>query len=281
MKFKKLIIVLVGIAIFAALTYYNAFYVNPYQLKVREEYINNTKLDESFDGFTIVYFSDLHYGVIDDNFLNETVDKINMFDPDLILFGGDLVDHYSNNPLNDEKRATLTAALKSLEAKYGKFAVLGNHDLDSENTKNAITNILNDADFDVLTNESIDIHNDSSASFNLIGIDSLSLGNPDINAAYQNVDENSFNLAICHTPDIFDDIPSYNDYLLAGHSHGGQVYLSFLTSLYTPFGSKNYYHGKYHHDSSILDVTNGVGMTNKSIRLNADAEIVVYQLMSH
>ena len=38
MKFKKLIIVLVGIAIFAALTYYNAFYVNPYQLKVREEY---------------------------------------------------------------------------------------------------------------------------------------------------------------------------------------------------------------------------------------------------
>ena len=278
MKFKKLIIILVGIAIFAALTYYNAFYVNPYQLKVREEYINNTKLDESFDGFTIVYFSDLHYGVIDDNFLNETVDKINMFDPDLILFGGDLVDHYSNNPLNDEKRATLTAALKSLEAKYGKFAVLGNHDLDSENTKNAITNILNDADFDVLTNESIDIHNDSSASFNLIGIDSLSLGNPDINAAYQNVDENSFNLAICHTPDIFDDIPSYNDYLLAGHSHGGQIRLPIIGPLYTPKNGHKYVKGYYDLNGTSLYVTSGIGVSRYNFRLFNKPEINFYRL---
>lgn len=281
MKFKKILFIITCIVTTIILFIYNAFCVNPYQLKVREEYIVSKKLDKTFDGFTIVFFSDLHYGMIDDDFLDKTISYINEFDPDIVIFGGDLVDHYSNNPLNEIQREYLTNSLKNIKTSSGKFAVLGNHDLDSDNTKNAITNILSDADFEIITNKNFNIYNSDKKYFKLIGIDSLALGSPDINEAFDNVDETSFNLTVCHTPDIFDDLPKTSDYLLAGHSHGGQIYLSLLTSLYTPYGSQKYYHGIHNNDGKSLDITNGVGMTNKKIRFAADAEIVVYQLKSN
>lgn len=242
--------------------------------------IHSSKLDKSFDNFTIVFFSDLHFGMIEDELFYKSLETINDFQPDLILFGGDLVDHYSRAPLNDEDRQKLTDGLTSLNARFGKFAVLGNHDLDSENTKNAITNVLYDAGFEIITNKNINIYNDSNEAFKLIGIDSLSLGSPDVTQAFEGVEETTFNLSLCHTPDIFDEIPNISDYLLAGHSHGGQIYFPFITSLYVPYGSKKYYHGKYHHNNTTLDITNGVGFTNKTIRLNADGEVVVYKLKS-
>lgn len=281
MKLKKIIIISTALLALIGIVYYNAVYINPKQIKVRTEYLKNSKLPSSFNDFTIAYFSDLHYGMVDEIFIVNALSEIENMQPDLILFSGDLVDHYSNNPLNDIQRENITAALKELKAPYGKFAVLGNHDLDSENTKNAITNILTDAGFELITNKNIAIYNDVGDFFKLIGIDSMALGNPDLVSAFEGVDDTSFNLSICHTPDIFDQLPSQNDYLLSGHSHGGQVYLSFLTSFYTPYGSKNYYHGKHHRGDMTLDITNGVGMTAKSIRLNADAEVVIYKLSNN
>ena len=280
MRWKKILITVLLLSGLAMLVAYNALYVNPQQLTIREEKIQDNKLSASFNDTLIVYFSDLHYGQIDDAYLNETVSEIMRLSPDLILFGGDLVDHYSRNPLNDEKRQVLITALASLKAPLGKFAVLGNHDLDSDNTKNAIINILEAADFTILDNQAVKIYNQNGDAFNLVGIDSLALGHPDIDKAFDDVGDELYNLVLCHTPDIFDDLPLSVDYLLAGHSHGGQVYIPFISSFYVPYGCQKYYHGKYDNGNTILDITNGVGTTKEKIRLNADSEIVAYRLHS-
>ena len=278
MRFKKIIISSLLLTVVISLTIFNAYKVNPEQLHIRKEVITSTKLDKSFNDFLMVFFSDLHYGEISDEYLDEVIEKINSLDPEVVLFGGDLVDHYSNKPLNDEEREQLINALAKIEAPLGKFAVLGNHDLDSENTKNAITNILEAADFNIITNKSVAIHNFQGASFNLIGLDSLALGNPDIKEAFSLIDESLYNLVLCHTPDIVDELPNSADYMLSGHSHGGQVYIPIVSSQFVPYGSQKHYHGKYQNaNGTILDITNGIGTTAKKVRLNADSEIVAYK----
>ena len=280
MKHKKIIIaVVVTVVLAMCLAFYNMVFINPKRVTVREEVITSSKLPQSFDDFMVVFFSDLHYTTsITKEELSAIVATINSFDPDVILFGGDLVDHYSRNLLDENEESELTSLLKEMKANYGKYAVLGNHDLDSEIIIENVKRILTNADFSVLRNSAVKVRNGGQGYINIVGIDSLMLGEPDVETAYKDVTNENYTIALCHTPDIFDTIPTAKtDLLLAGHSHGGQIYIPFITNYFLPDGAHNYYRGQYYKDATMLDVTNGVGTTKNDLRLFADAEIVVYK----
>lgn len=283
MKFKKILLILIVFILFISLTYFNAFYINPTTITVREEVIYNDKIKEDLNGLTILFFSDLHYGTsINETNIDKLIQKINSFDADIILFGGDLIDHFSLNPLNEDETNFLVQNLKDINGKYGKFAVYGNHDIDSPIVKDNVYNILKQSDFEVLENESVMVRKGGDSFIHIVGIDSLLLGNPDISSAYSMIKDNSYTIALCHTPDIFNDInDDKTDLMLSGHSHGGQIYFPFVNNLYRPIGTQIYFKGKYNRENTTLDITNGVGTTKKDIRLFADAEIVVYKFKSN
>ena len=80
-------------------------------------------LPNSFDGFKVVQISDIHAGSLDSiEDVKRGVELVNDLSPDLILFTGDLV-----NSDKDEVNPYIDIFSK-LNAKYGKYAVLGNHD---------------------------------------------------------------------------------------------------------------------------------------------------------
>ena len=192
-----------------------------------------------------------------------------------------MIDHPSNNVLGATEIDYLTNQLASLNAPLGKFAVLGNHDLESYDSMILISQILEDANFEIITNENIKIHNQSSSFINLVGIDSMANGQPDINSSYANIAASNFTFSLCHTPDIFDEIPKdLNDILVAGHSHGGQIYIPLFGTFYTPYGAQKYIKGIHTIDGAVLDITNGVGTTKQDVRLFAPAEVVYYTLKS-
>ena len=276
MKFKKLYICLAIISLLG-LTFINAFYINPKTITVRQETITTNNPDLS--DLTVVFFSDLHFNTsINTDNIEQLTALVNAFDPDIILFGGDLVDHYSLKPLSGDDETILVDNLRKMHANLAKYAVYGNHDIDSPLIKENVTRILNNADFEILNNTSTKVYRNKKALLNVVGIDSIALGNPDVETAYRVVDEELFTIALCHTADIFDDInTAQTNLLLSGHSHGGQIYLPLLNTFYRPLGTKNYFKGKFTKDNTLLDITNGVGTTLKDIRLLADAEIVVYK----
>ncbi|MDD6004060.1 MAG: metallophosphoesterase [Firmicutes bacterium] len=282
MKIKKLLIVIITLLITVSLVYINAFYININTLKVREETIRSEKISQNLQGLTIAFVSDLHYSKrISENIMNELVEKINMFDVDVILFGGDLFE-YEIDDLSYDIQNELIDYLKQLNAPYGKYAVLGNHDLYDTGIKEIVERVLYESEFEIITNKSVMIRKNSNEYINLVGIDSLLNGNPDIEAAYSQIRNNAYTIALCHTPDTFESIPyEKTDLMLSGHSHGGQIYMPFINSLFRPIGAKNYFKGKYTQDDTILDITNGIGTTKKDIRLFADAEIVIYKFMSN
>lgn len=83
-------------------------------------------LHQDLENLRIVHFSDLHIGRHQkDAFLRKLTKRIHQLQPDLICFSGDFLCHSQLSP-NQEKR--LLTFLKGLKARYGHYAVLGNHD---------------------------------------------------------------------------------------------------------------------------------------------------------
>lgn len=109
----------------------NALYISPSKIAVRFETLESTEIPSSLDGVSIVFFSDLHFnGFVDQQRAQIIFDIINELNADVVLFGGDLLDHPATTALSEENQSYLIEALASINAPLGKFAVYGNHDLE-------------------------------------------------------------------------------------------------------------------------------------------------------
>lgn len=276
---KKVLFLALGLALFISICVINATCINTNQLRARQESIETDKLQENSPDILIAFFSDLHYGTfIDNDFLDKTINKINDYSPDIILFGGDLIDNYIINGINDEDKDYLIASLKSLNAKYGKYAVYGNHDADATWSCSDIAEILIAADFKVLDNSNATI-NINGNNVNLVGINSIIFDNDALNNAFRGIDQNDYTFVFTHYPDMFDYISDQSfDYMLSGHSHGGQLYIPIISLFNKELGCQEYFKGKTTKYDKTLDITSGVGRTRYNARLLADAEVVMYRL---
>lgn len=265
---KKRIISSILIAIiFILISLYNAYYINPKQLKVREEIIKTNKINNSLDGMTVAYFSDLNYGpLLNQENLDKLANKIELFAPDILIFGGDLL---ADSSIIQEDEIDLISYLDELESKHGKYAILGEKDND------AARSILTKGGFTILDNKSQTVYINKIPAINLVG---LNTNEVDLINVYTNSRVDLFTLALLHKPDAFDKLAfDKTDYALAGHSLGGQVYIPVINIFYRPSGAMNYYHGKYSKNDTTLDISNGVGYQNKKVRFLADSEFVIYR----
>ena len=279
---KKIILIILIVLCLIGTVVYKSVYYNPHNLTLRTEEIKSSKIDSSLDGTRLVYFTDLHFGEFTkEDDVNKCVDLINKLDPDVVVFGGDLIDNYSTSNISQEQKQFLANSLKNINATQGKYYLLGNHDLESETSKEEIEIILSAADFFPLVNTNYKIYNKTNSFFNIIGLDSLLKGNPNNEEAYANIDNSAYTITFTHCPDLFNDLPlDKTDYVIAGHSHGGQIYFPLLDNFYRASGCLDYFHGKHNKNATTLDISNGVGLTSYSIRFQANSEIVLYKLSS-
>jgi len=259
----------------------NTFLIQPNSIRVRYETIASNKIPAGLDNYTILFFSDLHYNNYTTHHrAQKTINAINSVGANTVVYLGDLYDHPTHNEITEEIQTELVLLLQQIDAKYGKFAILGNHDYESEKASIKVRQTLNAANFEVLTNTNQKLFFGEEDYLELIAIDSLLLGAPDVSRAFKGISSTTFNIVITHCPDLYDELDyALTDLVLTGHSHGGQVYLPLLESYFRPYGAEKYFRGK--HDlpnQPLLDITNGVGTTQIDARFNAPAEIVVYRL---
>ncbi len=279
-KFIKTIFILILLSIIGGSIYFYSTMIAPTKLNVRQEEITSSQIPEEFDDIKIVFFSDTHLNkFVDEERFGKVIDLINSQMPDIVLFGGDLFDHPSNQIPSNELIETTTEYLNKIEAPLGKFAILGNHDHESASTAQTVSTILTNANFEMVTNKTLRLRNRSAESILLAGIDSELLGNPDIESVFNNIQASDFSIILCHTPDTILLSPTEKiDLFLSGHGHGGQIYIPIFGAMYKAPYAEQYYRGKHRIDDALLDVTNGTGTTRMDIRFMADAEIVVYTL---
>lgn len=96
--------------------------------------------------------------------LKNMVSKINILNPDIVVFTGDLVDYHYN--LNDDEKNDIINILSEIDASLGVYAVTGNHD---QNV--SYEGILSGSNINLLKNKYEYIYNGTSEKIMLIGLD--------------------------------------------------------------------------------------------------------------
>lgn len=274
---KKILIIISALSICVCICLINARVINTKQIIAKEEIIITQKIEADND-LLVAYFSDLHYGnYINDEFLDNVINKINDFAPSIIIFGGDLIDHYATKGLSEMQKQHLIDSLKSLNSQYGKYACFGEDDLGNDGTFDGVRSILEAANFKIIDNKATCLNVDSNF-INIIGINSLAYSNEATNNTFASINQNYFTFVVSHYPDIYDSIKGYGfDYMLAGHSHGGQIYFPIISLFNREEGCEQHYKGTISENNKILDISNGVGRTGVDARFNADAQINLYR----
>ncbi|MGA8443132.1 MAG: metallophosphoesterase [Candidatus Sulfotelmatobacter sp.] len=247
---------------------------------VRRDYIL-PRWPERMDGFTIALLSDFHY---DPYFsvhpLRAAIPLVNGLRPDLIVLTGDFV---SVPPFGDETKGAAAAEpcarlLRQMTAPHGLWAVLGNHDLDTDPV--LVTRALEAEGIRVLVNESVTIERDGARVW-LAGVDDVMFGSADLTKTLRNIPASEAVVLLAHEPDFADEACKFPiDLQLSGHSHGGQVRFPLLPPLYLPEMAKKYVWGAYRMGGLSLYTNAGLGTVNIPLRLNCPPEITLLTLRS-
>jgi len=258
--------------LFITLIFIYAYYVEPFNLSIKEYKIESKNIPNSFDSLKIIHFSDLHFGSsVNLDYVKKVVELINKQEPDIVMFTGDLLDKRVNP--NKEEIKEIKSELNKIESTLGNYAVSGNHDY--EFIKDFKT-ILSD-NFTILNNEEKLIYYKENTPISITGfVDSLE--DKPIYDILKN-DNNYFRFVLIHEPDEFDKIKDYNfNIMFSGHSHNGQIRIPLLGKIYTPKGAKKYYEEYYNMNNKELFISNGIGTSGINIRFMSEPTINLYRI---
>jgi predicted MPP superfamily phosphohydrolase len=260
------------------------FWYEPDSLRVGEYRIAVKQWPEGAP-FRMALLSDLHVGspFNGPDKLRTIVRRTNEARPQIILLAGDYVIHgvLFGSFVAPEDTA---AILRDLRAPLGVFAVLGNHDY----TFNAprIARALSGAGIRVLEDEAVRVGgrdapdeggaSDAVPSFWLVGVSDILDGPHDLHRALAQVTDEAPVILMTHNPDLFPEIPARVGLTLAGHTHGGQVFLPLLGRPIVPsrFGER-YAAGLVVEGGRSLFVTTGLGTSIVPVRFRVPPEIAL------
>ena len=258
-----------------------ARYIGTMGFITKEYTIMDKNIPDNFDGIKIVHFSDLHYNrAISLNKVSSIIDEINLINPDIVVFTGDLID--KDVDLSKKDFTDLTTSLRKIKAKYGKYAIMGNHDYYKDSEK--VTNVYLDSGFKYLDNDYDIVYNKKNEAIFIGGVNTASYDLDDIDKTMEYFkDENAedmYKIILIHEPDITSKIvKNYKvNLILAGHSHNGQVRLPFIGAVYTPPHAKKYYDEYYKIDGTKLYISSGIGVSSVNYRLWNRPSINFYRI---
>lgn len=247
---------------------------------ITKEYTINADIDESFNGLKIVHFSDLHYlRVTGSDTLKQVVDEINLIKPDIVFFTGDLID--KDFKLNDKEKNNLISLLSDIKSKYGKYAVLGNHDYIKD--EELFKEIYSSSNFILLQNSFDIIYGNNNDKLFIGGVDTYSYDKADISKVMEYFNDNediNYKIILCHEPDYIDEIvKDYNvDLVLSGHSHNGQINIPYIKKFFLPKGSRKYYDNYYKVQDTDLYISSGIGLSRLNLRMFNKPSINFYRI---
>jgi len=242
----------------------------PYRLTIEHERINLRRLPEAFESFRVVQLSDIHHGPFSDRTqIERAVETANSLKPDIIALTGDYISkerHYA---------APCAEMLGKLRARYGVFAVLGNHDHWTDAA--LITDLFRAEGITVLVNEGMRFEMGGSA-FWLAGVDDTMVGLEDLPLALAGSRASEMKLLLAHNPIILRRAARANvDLVLSGHTHGGQV---ALRSEPSPSGGprRRFLKGLGRLGNTQIYVNRGLGTVVLPIRYGCPPEVSLLEL---
>jgi predicted MPP superfamily phosphohydrolase len=210
--------------------------------------------------------------------IRHVVDVANSLKSDVTVLLGDYI---ASHRFVTERvpEAVWSAELARLQAPLGVWAVLGNHDWWFGVAK--VRRALADAGIAVLENHTVRLGVDGRR-FWLAGLgDQMAKrvgkgrfeGVDDLPGTLAGVDTDDPVILLAHEPDIFPEVPDRVALTLAGHTHGGQIRLPFVSPYRGRFAYGHIVEARRH-----MIVSGGLGTSIVPVRLGVPPEIVRVEL---
>ena len=236
---------------------------NAYSPTVRAYDIQVDKDAGTMEKLNIVMASDMHFGVLSGKAHAERmVKEINGLKPDLVLFPGDIID----DDLDAYLGLGIDRILTGIQATYGVYASLGNHDrFEGEITE--LISALEESGMTVLYDEKLTVE-----GLTLVGRrDKQDQERADLSTIMEGADLSKPVFLLDHQPNALDEAQQQGvDLIVSGHTHRGQVFPAHLITRALFENDWGYLQkGRMH---SI--VSSGYGFWGPPIRLGSRSEIV-------
>jgi predicted MPP superfamily phosphohydrolase len=261
--------------------------------KVKRISLTFELLPDNFDGLKVIQISDLHTGSLYRNKkrFNKVASIINKEKPGLIFFTGDIVNEFAGELDGWE------SFFSRLNAEYGKFSILGNHDYGDyypwKSTEEKEVNTRKIIDFEtrmgfrVLMNESASINIDGK-KISILGVENWGLRMfkryGKLNSALEGTDNNTFKILLSHDPSHWDaEIVGKTDIglTLSGHTHGFQFGIRTRWIKWSPV-RRIYprWEGLHQVGNQYMYVNTGLGYIGFPGRIGIPPEITVITLFT-
>ncbi len=275
---------------FGALLY--GMYKGKYNFKVLKYTMEYEDLPDAFDGYQITQISDVHSGSFDNRKKIEyAIDLVNQQKSDVLLFTGDMVNNKT------EEMYPWKDLFSTLEAKDGKFSVLGNHDYgdyiswdtEEEKAKNLqdLKNLQKEMGFDLLLNESRYLQKGADR-IALLGVENWGKGGfkkaGDLQKAKATISKDDFKILMSHDPSHWEEEVLPDDYhyhlTLSGHTHGMQFGIEIPGWIkWSPVKWRyKQWAGIYEEMGEFINVNRGFGFLGYPGRVGIWPEITVITL---
>ncbi|HUU99733.1 MAG TPA: metallophosphoesterase [Bacteroidales bacterium] len=262
-----------------------------FNFRTEEVQIKIRGLNQDLDKLRIVQLSDLHLASFHHHrhLLNKVMERVNSYDPDLIINSGDFVSY------GWREFDGFDTILKIARSRLGNYAVLGNHDFgtyhpffteaDRNNNVLLMNQFITSSGYRVL-NDDFTMIRKGSAIIALSGVTTMgrfpeiTYGN--LRKAVAVPDSSDLKILILHDPNQWEyEVKGKTDIdlTLAGHTHGMQM--GILTKRFKWSPSQYFYprwSGLYSEKDQFLVVNRGLGVLSIPFRIWMPPEITVIVL---
>jgi predicted MPP superfamily phosphohydrolase len=275
-------------------------FVAPFRWQLTRYPMALAGLDPVFRGYKILQLTDLHVGKTRVDYLAQVFDRAMLERPDLIVITGDLIDYQpaALGPLRELLGHLVKSPFKPPD---GIVAIFGNHDYHEYSWRHTgprsarravhkrLVRIIEEAGVHLLRNQQHSIQREGArgpARFTLVGIDEMWTGLANAEDAFRGLGAADPVLCLQHNPDGVEFLKPYPwQYMLCGHSHGGQASFPIIGALYVPMEHRHYLRGFFHFpplagqalDHRTMFVSTGLGYSTP-IRMNCPPEATLFTL---
>lgn len=249
--------------------------IEPFWVDITHHRLPLPRLAAAFDGYRLLQISDIHADSwMTAERLQACVDLVNQQQPDLIAITGDFV-----TPHPSTVAEHLLGPLRSLRARDGVLAVLGNHD--HWTAAESVRHILQQTGVAELRN-TVHTLRRGGDMLHIAGVDDVWVRQARLAAVLRQLPPQGAAVLLAHEPDFADvSAPTQRfDLQISGHSHGGQVRLFGNQAPVLPYLARRYPAGFYQVGSMLQYTNRGLGMSSFQFRLNCRPEITVFTLQA-
>ena len=274
--FKKILIVIAFLIMI--IFCYSRYWIHKF-ITIKEYPIVVESLPSYFNGLKIVHFSDIHFGkTINENEIKKMVKEINLTNPDIVIFSGDLLD--SSIQLSDKNIDFLKEELGKIKAKYKKYAIKGDSDyLNIE----AYQDIISTAGFKILDNQNELLFYEGNAPIQIAGISSIKKEEINLSQTFKtDVNNIAYKILIAHEPIVINNLNNAEaNLILSGHSFGGYIIFPKIGGLLKKENTEEFQNGFYQKNDISMYVSTGIGTEDLSFRFHNPPSINLYRFYNY